>query len=452
MRSGFLGTGVLGAIVACAGASVVSAGVSTSLSGEKNYLRMPGGSAQAEVDRATQQFEKGDGRQAFETLKAAAAAHPDLFPARLMLAKLYLRKNQRAEGRANLELAAAESPDLPETYLVFGNLALEEGRLADAWLHFKQAAAVTPSSQWSDDLKRSFLIDANAGLAAVAEARRDWPSAETALAAQLKLVPSDGKTRQRLARVMFHLGKRDKVFEELKRAAKDDSSLEPAGTTVGWLFAEERDSKRAEQWLSNAVKDAPNEPKAHLGFAAWLLEQDRLESAQAEVEAAAKLTPDSFEVRRLQGQVAWHLKEFEKAERAFESLHLEAPGDLSASNQLALALAEQPEPAKRQRALQLAEMNARLDPSNSEALVAFGRISYRLGRSEDAERAFRAALAQGRISPDGIFYYARLLDDLGRLGEIQPLLQAAIDSPGRFAYRNEARTLAKKLASAGKAN
>src|SRR5262249_14656661 len=146
-------------------------------------------------------------------------------------------------------------------------------------------------------------------------------------------------------------------------------------------------------WMEYAVKSAPKDAKAHLGFASWLLEQNRPGPAQAQLEVAAQLSPDSIEVRGLRGLIAHHLKRYEEVERIFQALALEAPGSFAVSNQLALALAEQSAPAKRRRALQLAELNARLYPHSSEALATLGIVLYRQERLTEAEQALRTALA-----------------------------------------------------------
>ena len=65
---------------------------------EKDRFRLPSG--RAEVDQAIACFQRRDYEQAFQLLKAAADKDPDLFPARLMFAKLYFLNGQVAEGRA----------------------------------------------------------------------------------------------------------------------------------------------------------------------------------------------------------------------------------------------------------------------------------------------------------------------------------------------------------------
>src|SRR5271166_1677326 len=206
------------------------------------HLQLPEGVP--EIDQAVERFKKGDYEESMALLKKASASHPDLFPARLIFAKICLILDQPAMGRAALEQAVVENPEMPETYLVFGRLAPQDNRLTDAQLQFDKGLALTASGTWSYRWKHDFLIDAHAGLAAVAEHRKDWPAAAANLAAWLQLEPNDGRARQLLAASLFRQGQREKAHVELEQAAKDDPSLEPAAILMGQLSTEVGDLKK----------------------------------------------------------------------------------------------------------------------------------------------------------------------------------------------------------------
>jgi tetratricopeptide (TPR) repeat protein len=194
----------------------------------------------------------------------------------------------------------------------------------------------------------------------------------------------------------------------------------------------------AAKWIEYGIEHDPKDSRLYLGQARWLLDQNRAAQAQSAVEKAAKLDTKSREVQWLRGLIAWNLKDYAAAERALQVLHQETPGDFAVSNQLALALIEQSDDAKRQKALQLVEINARLYPNSGEALSTLGLAYYRLGRAEEAEKALRASLSGGGSS-DTAYYLARLLTERGQGEEGKRLLKLALDAPGLFAFREEAR-------------
>jgi tetratricopeptide (TPR) repeat protein len=391
-----------------------------------------------ELNKAIQSFQQGDYEQTLKLLQAAGKKHESLLPPRLILAKLFLLHNQGKQGRDVLEQAALETPEHPEIYLIFGQLALQEGRFTDARLHFNRATELARSKQWPLALQEEFLRDAHAGCASEAEQRRCWTDAEPALTAWLKLEPKNGAARQRLGVVLFRQGKHGPARTELEQAEHDDPKLEPAALALGWLYSEIGQRDKAAQWMEAAVKQSPKDFRVHLGYARWLLQQNRVEEARRAGDSAAELAPDSRDTQFVRGLIAWTRKDYATSERLFQALHQQSPGDFAISNQLALALGEQDDEAKRHKALQLAEINARLYPNASEALSTLGLLYYRLGRGDEAEKALRASLSGGAGSSDTIYYLARLLGERGQADEAKRLLKVALDAPGLFSFRKQA--------------
>ena len=74
----------------------------------------------------------------------------------------------------------------------------------------------------------------------------------------------------------------------------------------------------------------------------------------------------------LRGLVALWEKDWTEAENYFQEVILEAPNDFVARNNIALALVEQDDPAKKQRALAYAEANYRDNKQQSRRLVDLG--------------------------------------------------------------------------------
>jgi tetratricopeptide (TPR) repeat protein len=409
-------------------------------------LRLPEGVP--EIDRAIERFKKGEYETCLGLLKTATANRPDMFPPRLLFAKICLVMDQPAMGRAALERAAVESPDLPEVYLVFGRLALQDNRLTDARLHFDKAKALTASGNWSERWKHDFLVDIHSGFASLAEQRQDWPDVAANLAAWTQLEPKNGRARQLLAAALFRQGQQQKALAELEQAAKDDPSLEPPAIVMGRLFTETKDLKKAAEWLEYAVKTTPDKPAVHLAYARWLLEQDNAERAKEEVEIAAHLDPQSQETKGLRGLIAWQLKDYQTAEQFFQALHVESPGSEWVNDLWALSLVEQPEPAKRQRAAQVVQLNSSLHPNSPEVLTTGGWVEYRLGQLDRAEQHLRTALASGQGSSETAYFLARVLADRQKNQEVPGLLKVSLDAPGRFAFRAEAQAWLDRIQKA----
>src|SRR6516162_5088963 len=66
---------------------------------------VPSSRAKPELDKAREAFQRKDVEQAYKHLQEAVKKDPDLFPARVLLAQLFLVNNHLDQGRAVLEQA-----------------------------------------------------------------------------------------------------------------------------------------------------------------------------------------------------------------------------------------------------------------------------------------------------------------------------------------------------------
>lgn len=392
-----------------------------------------------ELDQAVERFRQRDYEPAFNLLREATRKYPALPPARLMLARLFLANNQIPLGRAALETASVEAPKYPGVYLVFGDLAVSEGRLTDALVHYERAATLARSEQWTEKQRGFFLTQYHAGMASVAEARNGWSAARTSLAAWLELQPESAQARQRLARALFHLDQTAEAQQELERAVRDDPTQQPVAVTLGWLYTQKGDLNKAAEWMQSAVERAPHDPKAHLGRAAWLLQQGKLDESQAHTETVAKIDSNSRELTLLRGLIALCQKDYAQATDYFRAVQQECPERSQATSYLALALVEQADEAKRAEALELAQRNVREHPRSGQALSTLGWVYYRNGKLESAEQALLAAMADGKIGPENGYYMARVLAETGRHDQARQFLKAALETPGGFLWRDDAQ-------------
>ncbi len=124
---------------------------------------------------------------------------------------------------------------------------------------------------------------------------------------------------------------------------------------------------------------------------------------------------------------------------------MQAPANFLAANNLVLVMAEQAEEAKRQQALELAELNANKYAQNPEVWSTLAWVYFRLERYNEAERAMERALAARALNPDSAYFLGTMLERRGKLQDAQALLEKALETPEAFAYRAEAAKLLAKL-------
>jgi Tfp pilus assembly protein PilF len=402
-------------------------------------------SADKELEAAAAKAREGRVDEAFGLIKEKAAKHPEWPPARLILAQLLWRANLGPQTRRALEQAALEAPDHPDVYLTFGRMALGEGRLSDARLNFENAESLLATGRWDAEKVQAVHREVVAGLAAVAEGREDWKTAETRLNSWLELDPKNGQVRQRLGRVLFQLDKAQDAFAALTQAVKDDKTLDPAAVTMARLFSQKGDNKKADEWFDYARKVDPKSARVRAAHARWLIDQGRAADARADSDEAATLDPGMKEAQWIRALVAWYLRDLAAAQAILEPLHRDAPADATVANLLALSLIEQDDAAKKSRGAQLADVNALQFPRSGEVLATLGWALYRAGQLDLAEQKLRTAVIGVRATPDSVYFLAQVLADKGQTADARKLLEGATNLPGAFAHRDDAVALLKKL-------
>jgi tetratricopeptide (TPR) repeat protein len=401
-----------------------------------------------ELEQAGQLLTQGKGDEAYKLILEAVKKYPVLPPARLILARMLLRASP-PQARSVLEQAAAENPDHPEVFLTIASLAMGEGRVTETILSAQKILDLAAAPRWTADQKTTFNREARAALASAYEARGDWENARTHFAAWLELDPKNGLTRQRYATCLFHLDKADQALAEFQTAVKDDATLLPASVMMARQYMMKNDDKKASEFFEKAVKQEANNARVHIAYADYLLQLDKIDAAKQQTDLAAKIDPKNLEVQKMQGMVARYGRDYSNAIRIFREILASAPADFSASNQLALILADMSDEASKKQALQYAEVNARQYQNNIAALSTYGFCLYRTGNSNQARQVLLKCTANAQVTPDIVYFLALTLADDPTIpkDETTRLLKNALDSKGFFFYRKEAKALHDKLAA-----
>ncbi len=281
----------------------------------------------------------------------------------------------------------------------------------------------------------------------VAGARQDWPAAQKYLEGLLAEDPKNAAALQELARVLFQQKKANDALLRLKEAAAADPNVVTPEAILAQYYEQAGDRTNATRFMVEALKVNPRDLKTRLVAAQWSWETDQLKQAAEQADAALQLDPNSIEALILRGIVALFQKDAKKAEECFQQAHLLSPANFAASNNLALALAEQDDEAKKRRALEYAQVNYRLNPNPrpAEAASTLGWVLYRLGRLDEAEAALAQAARAGNLSADTAYYIARVQVDRGQKDQARQLLEQALKTTRPFLLRKEAETLLESL-------
>jgi tetratricopeptide (TPR) repeat protein len=401
----------------------------------------------SDMNSAISLFGNGDFGGALKRLEEAKKATPLLAPAEVMMAKLHLSANQLPPAYAMLEKAMQVAPNDPEPAVMLIERALLENRFTEAALLTPQAEKLL--AQFSENPRRKKDLQGRLYLseAAIEQAKQNLDASQAKLDALVKLDPSNAVAHQRLGQVLFAKGdvkSQELAYEAFKQAANADPAALPADLMMAMLS---KDPAASLKWVTYAIEHSPNDPRTQIGAANYFLKEGKLDKAQQHAAQAVKLDEDGFEANLLAGIAAQAAGNFAKAVEYLSRAHLAQPSNPAAINQLALALLESPGDESHDRALRFAQLNARTNPDNLDAMTTLGWINYRLKRMVDADRAFnvvlgaRSANGQLNINSDSTFILAYLAAMQGNREDAARMLQSVLDRKQVFAYRAQAEKL-----------
>jgi predicted Zn-dependent protease len=412
-------------------------------------------------------------KEARDLLTEARTKHPELPPVEVLMAKLFITV-QRVDLAANeLEQAVRRSPKDPEPYLMFADRAILDRppRVTDAEVLYQRADSLTREFKENNKRKQNFEKRVLNGLAFVAESRSQWSTAESLLRRLIAADPKNASAHQRLGGVLFQQatpGDNTKIGESYKSYATavqhDPKAIKPY-VALGRLFEQaalvarnandnakfKANRDRARDSFARATSGADADLSSILAAATWALQTSDLPLAKQYADLAMKKDVNSVDAKLVGALVARFAEDIPTAERYLNEAFLQAPGSFPVSNQLALVLIESPDKSKKDRALQLAEVNFRQYQQNAEAASTLGWIYYKLNRAAEAVRFLEAVANARALTPDSAYYVAVIFHDQGRHADAMAILQQALANPQPFANRQNAEDLMEKVRAAAQA-
>jgi tetratricopeptide (TPR) repeat protein len=405
------------------------------------------------VEEAASRLINGEVGESLFVLAEEVKRNPALVPARLMLARLMNRISQYdRQWRGQLEVVIVETPDHPVGYLDNGHFALTQGRYTDAILNSERALQLaTTGKNWTPKQKRDVTVYAHTNMAAAYESRQDWEGVRVQFQALVAAdsVPYDPTYHAGLARALFHLGRLGEAHAEFAQAYRLDATGKSDAPSVALaeLWEKKGGLVQAHEEYKKAIGADGKDARLRVAYADFLLQQNDIDSARVQIDAAVKLKPDDVDVRKHQGLMERIKKDYATAEQIFRQVIVDSPQDVDARNHLAISLIEQTNVEKHRRALEMASRNANVHPTNASAYATLGYLYYCTGDLDAAINSLEksAELANGQLGTDANYYKALCLAKAGRRDDAREAVRAAIAAKGLFVYRKEALELLDEL-------
>ncbi|UCC86832.1 MAG: tetratricopeptide repeat protein [Anaerolineales bacterium] len=402
---------------------------------------------------------KREWQAADELYRAALEKDSADWLALLGLAEVAQAQGQFSQALARLEQIAAQA-ELPILHYRLGQLYAERGLIENSIVEFDQAQRTAPRvTRFHVALGDACLSFGDDGCAAdqyqAAVANQSWSDDALRLIAQADLWRRRGRSDRALplyeqavelrpseynqfvlASAYRELGQFDRaeaVVHTLR--VKHPLSAEVVSVEADMLAAQNKfDSAialyRHSIWLQEVV--AQESTDTRLVLAQLLLEANRLDEAELDIERLLTLSPHSAAARRLQGDLYYKRGQYEQAISAYQRAFALDPTQIAVYVSLSDQLRRHGgRPAEISDLLQTA---SHINPDEATLLIALGDQFQRLGDPQAAIDAYQAALdtldpymltPQLRLRPTGpsrAFAYARLATAYEDLGQLEPAM------------------------------
>jgi tetratricopeptide (TPR) repeat protein len=370
-------------------------------------------------------------------------------PIDLTLAKMFFLTGNVAAGQASLEKTVMENPGDPETYLILADQATQSGHTIEAEALYEKALALIDKFDGNAKRKHNFIIRARNGHSIVAERRKNWQTTIDDLQALLQVDPDNATAHYRLGRALFMQGKSKEGYDQFVKAAELDKEMLNPYVASALVYEQLGKRPEAQKAFDRAVAANKSDVKVLTSYASWLLQTGDEAKAESVLADARKSDPDNLDVLTLSGVAARMAKKLKPAEDYLMAALRLSPSNGGVTNQLALLLVDQPDDAKRQRALEFAKINATLRPDSPEANVTLAWVLYQTGNNRDAGTALQKALQSGSLGADSSYLVAKMLADQNQPDAAKQFLSRALDPTanggGLFVLHDDAEALKAKL-------
>lgn len=407
-----------------------------------------------ELEKAKNALLNSDLTNAKNILNNLCQKHPELPPSGIILTQFFAQTKNSNIIKTILDTTANENPNDPEAYIILAEIALQQKELTAAELLLKEAESKLIHYSINQSRKKnltSYLLRIQSSLA---EIRGRWKSYESLAD---KRINHDGLSNNLLRQkgiALFQQNKdseAEKLFlnaDNLNKNKPQQNNNEqplPAEALMSQLYAKRGNIEKSKQFLNAALGKYPNSKDVILLSIQSRLNENKPEEAQPLAAKLLKDFPDFKPAKKILATIALYLNDYNSAEKLFQELIIDTPSDSQAINGLALALCEQNDTKKLQRALDYAKNNVNKDQQNPESWSVLGWILFKANQIENAKQALQRSIVSGQISPATAFYLANIEKLAGNTENAKQLLTKALQANSPFAKRKDAEKLLKEL-------
>ena len=377
-------------------------------------LRNPGNADALKLKGDILLYAKNKVSEALLSYKKSIDLNPKFLPGHIAILTVLMQQENLEEATKQIEKLKLFAANNPQTMYLEAQLAYQKKDYKLAKDLTQQSLRLAPNSPRLLQLAGEVEFQMNS-----------LAQAENYLSRATQAAPELARARRLLIMTYLRTGKPDKALATLNSGVGKDG-LDPGMFTIaGEVYLQNGDAKKAEEYLSKALKLDPNNAAKRTALAVTHLATGQTEMGFDELRNTAG--SDSGTTADL-ALISAHLgrKEFDKALAAIDKLEEKQPGKpLAANLRGRVKLAQQDRAAARKSF----EKALTIDSTNFAAAASLAALDMADKKPADAKKRFETLLARNPKDGQALTSLAQLasLNGAGK-EEISRLLSNAIEA------------------------
>lgn len=250
--------------------------------------------------------------------RKAIGLQPELFEARINLGILLMEMNRPQDALEHLAKASALKPENARAHLYYARALAAAGQTDAAEKEFQETLRLQPASAIAhfdlaqiklnqkqfEDARAEFekaasldghLVQALLGTALALEGLQRAPEAAAYFDQYLAAKPDDLETRFHLAKINLQEGKNEDALANLQKVYQAKPGMPGLAAALGDVCALLKQLPDSEKFYREALVGTPDDSQLHRALGKTLLDENKIEPAEAEFRTALKLDPQNQE-------------------------------------------------------------------------------------------------------------------------------------------------------------
>ena len=409
---------------------------------------------EADIARALELYQRNDFDAARKMLEDICEKDPKMPPPGIFLVQFAAAARQEDRIRYWLDQATWNHPDDPEAYTLLAEFALNDSRFAEAKLLVEKGVSLLRNPGINEDRRKSIEILTDSVQGKLHQTRGEWAKARLHFE---KLIADDPDNLDVLARLGFiavHqaiIADRSAGYDEAiafyQKAIDQGARLPTPKLIVSQIADQQGKTEIADKFFNEVIKATDIDPESIRIAVQIQLRRGNVSEAENFLRQAIKAEPDNSDNLTLAGTIDLFKKDYSAAEKRFQDAILINPDSYAAAQGLALALVEQEDALKKDRALTYAKNNVQRSGESPDSVATLAWVFFKSGKQIEAGYLVNMVIQAGELTPLSAYYFAEISAAAGHTDKAVLFAKFATGSDFHFMKKAEAEALLKRLES-----